>query len=153
MRYARALTRDEVAAEDLVQDALLIACQKRARFEAGRSLRAWLFAILHNRFIDDRRRLKVEQSRDRRLAEAEAMVPRQEQSLRLVRLDRAFAALPRDQRIVLRLVAMDGLSYREAAALLDIPVGTVMSRLSRARAALRASESPFAPAFAPLPAH
>lgn len=143
LRYARALTRDDAAAEDLVQDAVVLACQRRETFQEGRSLSTWLCAIIHNRFVDDQRRLRAERSRDQRAAReagghADAT---QEDAIRLTSLERAFLGLPREQRAVLHLVAVEGLSYREVATTLAVPVGTVMSRLSRARASLRQAES------------
>ena len=142
--YARALTRDEAAAEDLVQDAILLACQRRESFQEGRSLRTWLCAIVHNRFVDDQRRLRAERDRDlqaARQADDANFGAAQEDALRLALLERVFLGLPPDQRTVLHLVAVEGLSYREAAVALAVPVGTVMSRLSRARTFLRQAET------------
>lgn len=143
LRYARALTRDDTTAEDLVQDAMVLACQRRETFHEGRSFRTWLCAIVHNRFIDDQRRLRAERSRNWRAAHEEDshVDAPQEDAIRLTSLERAFLGLPRDQRTVLHLVAVEGLSYREVAATLAVPMGTVMSRLSRARASLRQAET------------
>ena len=143
LRYARALTRDDAAAEDLVQDAMVLACQRRETYQEGRSLRTWLCAIIHNRFVDDQRRLRAERNRDHWVArEAGGHVDAtQEDAIRLNALERAFLGLPRNQRTVLHLVAVEGLSYREVATALAVPLGTVMSRLSRARAALRQAEA------------
>ncbi|MFC3711126.1 sigma-70 family RNA polymerase sigma factor [Sphingoaurantiacus capsulatus] len=146
-RYARSLTRDETAADDLVHDALLRACERHKSFRPGASLRAWLMSIVHNSFIDSLRR---EASQKRRI-EGAALVAAtvdpggQEAAVRLAAVARAFNALPDEQRAVLHLVAIEGLSYAEAAVALDVPVGTIMSRLSRARAALRAGETLPAP--------
>jgi len=141
-RYARTLTRDETQAEDLVHDALVRAYERRATFRAGTNLRTWLLSILHNTFIDGRRQREAELRREAetsRLAEVTA-APDQESSVRLQQISRAFLTLPDEQRAVLHLVAIEGLPYKEAANALGIPIGTLMSRLGRARAALRAFE-------------
>jgi len=141
-RYARMLTRDAAHAEDLVHDALVRACERRGTFRAGANLRAWLLSILHNTFVDGTRRRKAELRRE---AEASQLVATtvpagQESTVRLQQISRAFLTLPDEQRAVLHLVAVEGLPYCEAANALGIPVGTLMSRLGRARAALRAFE-------------
>lgn len=142
-RYARSLTRDESQAEDLVQDALVRAYERRGTFRPGGNLRGWLLSILHNTFIDDRRRHAAEARRTQSLAEqTEASAPAdQDTRVRLRQIQQAFLGLPDEQRAALHLVAIEGLSYQEAAAALDIPIGTLMSRLGRARAALRAFEA------------
>ena len=140
LRYAHALTRDETQAEDLVHDTLVRAYERRSTFRIGGNLRAWLFSVLHNTFIDDRRRRAAELRRDAEVARVtdEMILPAQESSVRLDQIQRAFDFLPEDHRAVLHLVAVEGLPYQEAADALGIPVGTLMSRLGRARAALRA---------------
>jgi RNA polymerase sigma-70 factor (ECF subfamily) len=142
-RYARSLTRDDAQAEDLVQDALVRAYERRGTFRAGASLRTWLLSILHNVFIDERRRRAADQRQRRRVAEiAEAAAPAdQESRVRFRQVHAAFLGLPPEQRAALHLVAIEGLPYHEAAAALGIPVGTLMSRLGRARATLRAFEA------------
>lgn len=142
-RYARSLTRDEIHAEDLVQDTLVRAYERRGTFRPGGNLRAWLLSILHNTFIDHRRRHVAE---FRRLEQTAAFIdteapPEQESRVRLQQIHVAFMSLPDEQRAALHLVAIEGLSYQEAAAALKIPVGTLMSRLGRARAALRGFEA------------
>lgn len=141
-RYARSLTRDESAADDVVQDALLAALEKRHGFRAGGSRRGWLLAIVHNIFISARRRKQAEARRDLRFAETllHQLEPDQEYAACLTQVARAFAALPEHHRAILHLIAVEGQSYQDAAAILDIPIGTVMSRLSRARAALRRAQ-------------
>lgn len=141
-RYARALTRDEIAAEDLVHDALVRAYEKRSTFRLGGNLRTWILSILHNTFIDGQRRLKAEQSRVSETAElSESCFPAiQESAIRLQQIKQAFLSLPDEQRSALHLVAIEGMKYQEAADTLGIPIGTVMSRLGRARAALRLFE-------------
>ena len=141
-RYARVLTRDDTDAEDLVQDALLRAYERRGTFEAERGVRGWLLSILHNVFIDRRRSRHAEERRageTLQLAETSA-APGQEHHVRLAQVRDAFLRLPEEQRAVLHLVAIEGLGYAEAARTLGIPQGTLMSRLSRARAALRSIE-------------
>jgi RNA polymerase sigma-70 factor, ECF subfamily len=155
-RYARALTRDESQAEDLVQDTLVRAYERRGSFRVGNNLRAWLLSILHNTFIDERRRRKAEGLRLEQLAEiATSTVPAdQESRVRFQQIRQAFLSLPDEQRAALHLVAVEGLSYQEAATALGIPSGTLMSRLGRARAALRAFEagqSPLQITAAPRP--
>jgi RNA polymerase sigma-70 factor (ECF subfamily) len=141
-RYARSLTRSDVDAEDLVQDALLRAYERRASFKAGRSLRAWLLSILHNAFIDGWRARQAEAARAAQAAELREpfLDPAQDHHLRLAQVRRAFMELPEEQRAALHLVAIEGLTFAEAAGALDIPVGTLMSRLARARASLREME-------------
>jgi RNA polymerase sigma-70 factor (ECF subfamily) len=141
-RYARALIRDETQAEDLVHDALVRAYERRSTFRSGANLRNWLLSILHNTFIDAYRRRQAELRREAEAAGlADLTFPAEQESrLHLQQISRAFLALPEEQRAVLHLVAIEGLAYQEAANALNIPIGTLMSRLSRARAALRASE-------------
>lgn len=146
-RYARSLTRDDVDAEDLVHDALLRAYERRGSFDAargpaGNGLRGWLLSILHNVFVDGRRSRRAEQRRIDQTLEtgAAAQPPAQEHHVRLAQVREAFMTLPEEQRAALHLVTIEGLGYAEAAAVLGIPQGTLMSRLSRARAALRAIE-------------
>jgi RNA polymerase sigma factor (sigma-70 family) len=142
-RYARSLTRDQADAEDLVQEALVRAYERKASFRSDGSIRSWLLSILHNTFIDQTRSRRSEAARNEKvaeLAEHQAM-PAQEDVVRLTQVRDAFLTLPEDQRAALHLVAIEGMSYQDAASVLDIPVGTLMSRLGRARAALRALEN------------
>jgi len=142
-RYARSLTRDNAQADDLVQDALVHAYERQGSFSASGNLKGWLLSILHNAFIDERRRSTAERQRLEHLAQiSDSLMPAdQEGRVRLQQIQRAFLALPEEQRAALHLVAIEGLSYQEAAESLGIPVGTLMSRLGRARAALRAFEA------------
>jgi RNA polymerase sigma factor (sigma-70 family) len=142
-RYARTLTRDEAQADDLVQDTLVRAYECRGSFRSGGNLRGWLLSILHNTFIDGRRRHAGEA---RRLGQAAAMIetaapPAQESQVRFQQVQAAFLRLPDEQRAALHLVAIEGLPYQEAADALGIPVGTLRSRLGRARATLRGFEA------------
>lgn len=141
-RYARSLVRHPDDAEDLVHDALVRAYERKATFRTGGNLRNWLLSIVHNTHIDRLRRAK---SLDRRHDDAAYLIDTVEQadphhSIRLKQLREAFHALPDEQRDALHLVAIEGLSYQEAATALSIPVGTLMSRISRAREKLRAFE-------------
>jgi RNA polymerase sigma-70 factor, ECF subfamily len=138
-RYARALTRDETEAEDLVHEALVRAYEKRSTFRLNGNLRTWLLSILHNTFIDGRRRQKAEQRRVTETAELgdSWLAASQESAIRLQQIKQAFLGLPQEQRSVLHLVAIEGMKYHEAAEALGISIGTLMSRLGRARAALR----------------
>lgn len=142
-RYALTLTRDPHEAEDLVQDTLLKAFEKRDQLRTAQSLRAWLMSILHNRFLDRERSRRAETVRyaevgmrlDRTVAAS------QDTSLRLADVRRAFMSLPVDQRAALHLICLEGLSYEQAAAQLGIPVGTLVSRLVRGRTRLKEIEN------------
>lgn len=141
-RYARSLTRDASDAEDLVHDALVRAYAQRGSFRHGGNLRAWLLSILHNVFVDRVRARRAQAAREEeagRLASEQAEAPH-DHVVRLGEIRRAFFALPEEQRAALHLVAIEGLSYREAADTLGVPLGTLMSRIGRARAALRRLE-------------
>jgi RNA polymerase sigma-70 factor (ECF subfamily) len=142
-RYARSLVRNADDAEDLVHDALVKAYERRSTFRHGANLRTWLLSILHNTHID---RLRKNRSMTRRHDEAavemEPSVPAsQDHAVRLGQVREAFFSLPEEQREALHLVAIEDLSYQEAAQALGIPVGTLMSRISRARAHLREFEN------------
>lgn len=141
-RYGLSLTRNAAEAEDLVHEALLRAYEKRSTFRKDRNLRAWLLSILHNCFVDGARRKRSETVKLLRASEVaqDAAPPPQEHAVRLAQVRQNFMALPDEQRAALHLVAIEGLAYHEAAANLGIPLGTLMSRLGRARAALRAIE-------------
>jgi RNA polymerase sigma factor (sigma-70 family) len=136
-RYARALTGDAWAADDLVQDTLERACAKGQLWVAGSDLRAWLFTLMHNIYLNQRRAAKVAlNSVNIDDVEAELHAPASAGDTPLD-LSRCLQRLPADQRAVLLLVALEDMSYEEAAKVLAIPMGTVMSRLSRARGRLR----------------
>jgi RNA polymerase sigma-70 factor (ECF subfamily) len=139
-RYARALTRNADRADDLVQDCLERAIRKRNLFTPTGPVQAWLFRMLINIWRND---LRFERRRgdqipiDSLIAEP-SVAPAQPGRIALSEMSRAIDRLPDDQREALLLVVLEGLSYHDAAAALGIPDGTLMSRLSRARAALRA---------------
>jgi RNA polymerase sigma-70 factor, ECF subfamily len=138
-RYARALTRDLISADDLVQECLTRALSKLHLWQQGTDLRAWLFTILHNQYINHVRRTAREGTAIG-LSEREpllARAPQQGSRLELRDLERAIAKLPRTQRSVILLVGLEGMSYGEVATALGVPVGTIRSRLSRGREALR----------------
>lgn len=141
-RYARSLVRNSSDAEDLVHDALVRAYERRSTFRTGANLRNWLLAIVHNTHIDRMRTTIARTRRDEAaMSDADISYPAgQENSVRLAQVREAFMNLPEDQREALHLVAVEDLSYQEAADALGIPIGTMMSRVSRARAALRAFE-------------
>jgi RNA polymerase sigma-70 factor (ECF subfamily) len=138
-RYARALARDVAGADDLVQDCLTRALGKLHLWQEGTDLRAWLFTILHNQYVNQVRRA-VREGSAIGLSETEPMLtraPHQGKRLELRDLERAIAKLPEEQRSVILLVGLEGMRYEEVAEVLDVPVGTVRSRLSRGREALR----------------
>ena len=138
-RYARHLTRDVDRADDLVQEALMRAVAKVHTWQPGTNLRAWLFAILRNTFISELRHRAREPASDRADDHPSLGVKgTQDERMALVDLQRAFDRLRVEHREILLLVAIEGLPYDEAAGVLGVPVGTVRSRLSRARTALRA---------------
>jgi RNA polymerase sigma factor (sigma-70 family) len=138
-RYAWALLRDDQAADDLVQDCLERAISRWHLRRRDGNLRAWLFTILHNLFISGRRmqtRRGPHGSLDD-LAAPPVAAGDPEQSALSRDVLGALAALPEDQRTVILLVAVEDLSYEEAARVVGVPIGTVMSRLSRGRERLR----------------
>ena len=137
-RYARALTRDAIRADDLVQSCLVRAIAKQHLWERGTNLRAWLFTILHNQHVNHVRR-SVREGVSVDLEDAPTMTaePVATTRLELRDLERALAKLPAEQREVILLVGLEGMAYEEVAEVLGIPAGTVRSRLSRARDALR----------------
>jgi RNA polymerase sigma-70 factor, ECF subfamily len=138
-RYARALARNADRADDLVQETLLRAIAKSHLWQAGTDLRAWLFTIMHNQYVNMVRRairekatVDIDQMSSSLIATTDPTGSRQ-----LYELDRALGLLPGEQREVILLVGLEGMSYESAAAILSVPVGTVRSRLSRGREALR----------------
>ncbi len=137
-RYARALTGDRTLADDLVQDTLERALTRFHLWRHGSDLRAWLFTIMHNIFVNQARsRLRHRHESLESNAAVEAMQAPEPDWLQLRDLDRALAQLPHEQRTVLLLVGLEQFTYEEAARVLQVPIGTVMSRLSRGRERLR----------------
>lgn len=137
-RYALALLGDRERANDLVQDCLERGLSRLHLWRPG-NLRAWLFTIMHNLHANARRQAaRAPSTVSLDLAEfAAAAPPAQEDALDLAALQRALASLPDEQRAVVLLVGLEGFAYAEAAKILAVPVGTVMSRLHRGREALR----------------
>ena len=138
-RYARALTRDPSSADDLVQDCLTRALGKAHLWREGPDLRAWLFTILHNQHVNRVRR-SVREGIAVNASETEpGLIASASQYSRseLRDLERALARLPEEQRQVVLLVGLEGLRYETVAEIMGVPVGTVRSRLSRGREALR----------------
>jgi RNA polymerase sigma-70 factor, ECF subfamily len=139
-RYAAALLRNREDADDLVHDCLVRALDKLHTRRDDADVRAWLFAIMHNLFISRLRRAKarpVGPSLDETHEAAMSTHGDQESSLKWRDVLRGLNQLPVEQRSVILLVSVEDLSYAEAARVLDIPVGTVMSRLARGRERLR----------------
>jgi RNA polymerase sigma factor (sigma-70 family) len=136
-RYARALVGDRSSADDLVQDTLERAWAKLHLYRRGTDLRAWLFTVMHNVHVNKVRAARATDTLDDDMPELALRAP-QGDALVVRDLDRAIALLPADQRAVLLLVTLEDMSYEEVARTLGIPMGTVMSRLSRAREKLRA---------------
>ena len=136
-RYARALVGDRYVADDLVQDTLERAWNKFYLWRPGSDLRAWLFTIMHNVFVNQvrRRRYEIEQAMDE--IPAVAVRATQGEQLELQDVDRVMRSLSAEQREVILLVAVEQLTYDQVSRALDIPIGTVMSRLSRARERMR----------------
>ncbi|MFZ1909920.1 MAG: sigma-70 family RNA polymerase sigma factor [Burkholderiales bacterium] len=137
-RYARALVGDRSAADDLVQDTLERAWAKFHLYRGGTDLRAWLFTVMHNVHVN---RIRAQRPTDALAGDLPEVAQRAAQgdSLMVRDMDRALAKLPAEQREVLLLVVLEDMSYEEAARTLGVPIGTVMSRLSRARGKLRAT--------------
>lgn len=141
-RFARSLAGDASSADDLVQSTLERALRRWDTRRQDDALQAWLFSILYRQFIDERRRAARWQRVVALFApQQDATSPSTERVHEGRALLSAFAQLPAEQRALLMLVSVEGFSYREAAEALDLPIGTVMSRLSRARERLRALDA------------
>lgn len=137
-RYARSLTGDAWAADDLVQDTLERACDRWQLWTAGTDLRAWLFTLMHNLFVDAARRALRQQGQRVDVDDvAHELVAPPAAADSALDLQRCLLRLPEEQREVLLLVSLQDLGYEEVARITGVPVGTVMSRLSRARSRLR----------------
>ncbi len=136
-RYARLLTGDATRADDLVQDTLERACLKWALWQPGSALRSWLLSLMHNLFVNQVRDWRHDDGHlpiDDIAESGHDPTPFAGQRLDM---ERALAALPPAMREVLLLVSVEEYSYAEAAAILDVPIGTVMSRLHRGREKMR----------------
>ncbi len=140
-RFALALCGNRDDGDDLVQAACVKALDRAAQFEPGTRLDSWMFRIVQTTFLDQRRKLAGRghdappQTLDQ-LSDEGREAGRHEDRLLLARLREGIAGLPEEQRLVIGLVTLEGYTYKETAEILDIPVGTVMSRLARARARL-----------------
>lgn len=135
-RYARALTGNAWAADDLVQDTLERACRKWLLWRPGSDLRAWLFTLMHRVYLNQLRAVPAQPPLDLESVQDHLQAPpaRTDDALDL---DRCLQRLPADQRAVLLLVTLEDMDYAAAAKVLDVPVGTVMSRLACPAAAAR----------------
>jgi len=138
-RYARALLRDTSRADDLIQDTLMRALAKQHLWQEGTNLRAWLFTLMHNLHVNVVRQsvregtmVDVDDMSATLVATSDPSASRQ-----LRELEDAIARLPMEQREVVLLIGLEGIRYDEAAEILHVPIGTVRSRLSRARETLR----------------
>lgn len=141
-RFARTIARDPADADDLVQLSLERALLRWRQWRPGSRLDSWMFGIIKNAWIDEirsrrrRDRVFVEESAGEHVGERSA-----EMQLETLALRQAMARLPEEQRMAVALVLVEGLSYKDAAESLDVPMGTLTSRLARARAALMAELS------------
>jgi RNA polymerase sigma-70 factor (ECF subfamily) len=138
-RYALALSHNPVAADDLVQESVARALTKSDLFNAGTNLRAWLFTIMHNVHISGARRQKhIGMPIDPEIAAAVlTMQPGQEAPLVMKAMEKAMGVIPDAQRLAVIMAGIEGMSYEEIADHLKVPIGTVKSRVSRGRDALR----------------
>lgn len=136
-RYARALLGDRYAADDLVQDTLERAWNKFHLWRPESDLRAWLFTIMHNVFVNQVRSKRSDIEKTMEELPVVAVRATQSDFLEVADVERALRALPDDQREVLLMVTIEEMTYDEASRALAIPIGTVMSRLSRARERMR----------------
>lgn len=142
-RFAFVLTRDMEKADDLVQETCVRALDRIGQWEQGTRLDSWLYRIAQNIWFDRLRALKVrgETTEIDTAVELAGEDGRDtiEAKLALNDISKAIAKLPEEQQVLIALVCIDGLSYKEAATILQVPIGTVMSRLARARQALHAA--------------
>ncbi len=151
-RFGQALTGSKDDGDDLLQDAVEKALSRQDQFASGTRLDSWIYRIMQTTWIDTKRtegrRLRIVEPLSESLSVAGEDGRRSfDAKVNLARAREMMARLHHDERAVLALVAIEGLSYREAASVLDIPIGTVMSRLARARTRLVAlMETPAAPA-------
>ncbi len=139
-RYARALLRESAEADDLVQDCIERALARLHQWRDRDSPRQWLFTIMHNLYVDEiRKRQRRASGPALRVIDGEPLAtePRQQVHLEAKDVLAALHGLPDERREVLVLVGVEGFKYRDAAAILGIPVGTLMSRLARGREQLR----------------
>lgn len=144
-RFARTLSRDAADADDLVQITLERALARLDQWSDGTRLDSWMYRIMKNAWIDE---VRFRRRRDARFAPEEAGLsvgaedPGFEKRVRTMSVQQAMQTLPDEQRLAVGLVLVEGLSYKEAAAVMDVPMGTLTSRLARGRAALEAQLNP-----------
>ena len=138
-RYALTLCRNPTAADDLVQESIARALTKSHLFNSGTNLRAWVFTIMHNLNISNMRRQKyIGSPIDPDIAAATLSVqPTQELSVMVKALIKAMKGIPDTQRAAVMMVGVEGMSYERASEHLNVPIGTIKSRVSRGRDALR----------------
>jgi RNA polymerase sigma-70 factor (ECF subfamily) len=136
-QQALALTRNRADADDLVQTAVTSALAAKASFEPGTNFRAWMGSILRNRFLSDCRRRRPTASLEDAPPSSLARSGGQEESLAMKELHHHLARLPAEQRLLLLLISVQGVSYENASAQMGVPVGTLKARVSRTRAQLR----------------
>lgn len=136
-RYARALTANRADADDLVQDTLERACARSRLWHGVADMRGWLFGIMHNLHVDGVRRPGLHTVALDDATPEVPVAPTQDNRLAVLDLQAALERLPVEQREIMLLVALEDMSYAEVAATLGIPMGSVMSRLSRGRERLR----------------
>jgi RNA polymerase sigma-70 factor (ECF subfamily) len=137
-RYAYALLRNPINADDLVQETLVRALAKAHLWQKGTNLRAWLFTMLHHLHVNTvRKAARIGEVIPIEDAVNLGCEPSQTTVIELSELKQAMVQLPEEQRVALLLIGLEGMHYGEVAAIAEVPVGTVRSRLSRARATLR----------------
>lgn len=143
-RFALSLTRSSHAADDLVQDALERAIRKRHLWKRHGSIRGWLFRVLYNVFVNQgaQRNRRDRQMDIDEMADAPSVAAVQVKRLEVRDVSAVLGELPEDQRAAIVLTAVEGFSYDEAADILDVPIGTLRSRLFRGRETLRAQCEP-----------
>lgn len=142
-RFARTLSRNPHDADDLVQMAIERALARFEQLRSDSSIAAWMFGIVRNAWIDE---VRARARRGRLFAPAEAGEhigdPAAELQVEVLSVQTAMACLPEEQRVAIALVLIEGLSYKEAAGVMDVPIGTLTSRLARAREALQRMLTP-----------
>lgn len=148
-RFALALTGDKDKADDLVQDTCERALAHLNQWKPGTSLDSWMYRIAQNIWVDNHRGRRAQRD-ERQLDEAENLMGVDgrnitESRLTLAAVAESIGRLPPDQQVLVAMVCVEGISYKEAASILEIPIGTVMSRLSRARQALFSALTDSAP--------
>ena len=137
-RFGHALTGSVEDSDDLLQDALEKALKREKQFQPGTRLDSWMYRLMQTTWIDKTRHVKVRNSRAGTMEEASLAIGEDGRRafparIALAQTRKAMAALPEDFRAALTLVAIEGLTYKEAAEILDVPIGTIMSRIARAR--------------------